>query len=250
MQVIVTPETGSAFQQAASIIAGEIRSTPSPVLGLATGRTMEGIYSLLVQDHCENGLDFSAVTSFNLDEYVGLPASSPQSYRHYMDEHLFTHVNMRPDHVHVPNGIAEDLTAECSAYETAIQKAGGIGLQLLGIGETGHIGFNEPPSSFDSRTRQVTLDPVTRRQNAGMFGGDPEQVPEKALTMGVGTILDARHLLLVACGRRKAEIIARALLDSVTPDVSASAIRLHPRCTVILDQAAAATWQKRSSQTS
>ncbi|GAN89517.1 glucosamine-6-phosphate isomerase [Gluconobacter frateurii M-2] len=247
MQVIVTPDPGSAFQQAASIIAGEIRSSPFPVLGLATGRTMEGIYSLLVQDHCQNGLDFSAVTSFNLDEYVGLPASSPQSYRHYMDEHLFAHVNMRADHVHVPDGVAEDPAAECQAYEQAIHDAGGIGLQLLGIGETGHIGFNEPPSSFDSRTRQVTLHSVTRRQNAGMFGGNPDKVPEKALTMGVGTILDARHLLLVACGRGKADIIARALLDPVTPDVSASAIRLHPHCTVILDTAAARVWQEKSA---
>lgn len=247
MQVIVTPDPGSAFQQAASIIAGEIRSSPTPVLGLATGRTMEGIYSLLVQDHCQNGLDFSAVTSFNLDEYVGLPASSPQSYRHYMDEHLFAHVNMHPDHVHVPDGVAEDLTAECQAYEQAIHDVGGIGLQLLGIGETGHIGFNEPPSPFDSRTREVILHSVTRRQNAGMFGGDANKVPEKALTMGVGTILDARHLLLVACGRSKADIIARALLDTVTPDVSASAIRLHPHCTVILDTAAARVWQERSA---
>lgn len=247
MQVIVTPDPGSAFQQAASIIAGEIRSSPTPVLGLATGRTMEGIYSLLVQDHCQNGLDFSAVTSFNLDEYVGLPASSPQSYRHYMDEHLFAHVNMHPDHVHVPDGVAEDLTAECQAYEQAIHDVGGIGLQLLGIGETGHIGFNEPPSPFNSRTREVILHSVTRRQNAGMFGGDANKVPEKALTMGVGTILDARHLLLVACGRSKADIIARALLDTVTPDVSASAIRLHPHCTVILDTAAARVWQERSA---
>ncbi|GBR09016.1 glucosamine-6-phosphate deaminase [Gluconobacter frateurii] len=247
MQVIVTPDPGAAFQQAASIIAGEIRSNPSPVLGLATGRTMEGIYSLLVQDHLQNGLDFSATTSFNLDEYVGLSASNPQSYRHYMNDHLFAHVNMRADHVHVPDGLAEDLNAECQAYEQAIHDAGGIGLQLLGIGETGHIGFNEPPSPFDSRTRQVTLHPVTRRQNAGMFGGDANKVPEKALTMGVGTILDARHLLLVACGRSKADIIARALLDTVTPDVSASALRLHPHCTVILDTAAARMWQERSA---
>jgi len=247
MQVIVTPDPGAAFQQAASIIAGEIRSNPSPVLGFATGRTMEGIYSLLVQDHLQNGLDFSATTSFNLDEYVGLSASSPQSYRHYMNDHLFAHVNMRADHVHVPDGLAEDLNAECQAYEQAIHDAGGIGLQLLGIGETGHIGFNEPPSPFDSRTRQVTLHPVTRRQNAGMFGGDANKVPEKALTMGVGTILDARHLLLVACGRSKADIIARALLNTVTPDVSASALRLHPHCTVILDTAAARVWQERSA---
>ncbi|OAG73953.1 glucosamine-6-phosphate deaminase [Gluconobacter japonicus] len=247
MQVIVTPDPGAAFQQAASIIAGEIRSNPSPVLGLATGRTMEGIYSLLVQDHLQNGLDFSTTTSFNLDEYVGLPVSSPQSYRHYMNDHLFAHVNMRADHVHVPDGLAEDLNAECQAYEQAIYDAGGIGLQLLGIGETGHIGFNEPPSPFDSRTRQVTLHPVTRRQNAGMFGGDANKVPEKALTMGVDTILDARHLLLVACGRSKADIIARALLDTVTPDVSASALRLHPHCTVILDTAAARVWQERSA---
>lgn len=237
MNIIVTDNPGQAFQRAADMIADEIRSTPAPVLGLATGRTMESIYRLLVQQHEAGTLDFSGTTSFNLDEYVGLPPTDPNSYSHYMPEHLFAHVNMPAGKAHVPDGVAADLDAECAHYEAVIRASGGIGLQLLGIGETGHIGFNEPPSAFDSRTRVVPLDDVTRRQNSGMFGNDPERVPERALTMGVGTILEARQLLLVAVGQGKAAIINEA--------VSATAIRLHDNVTVILDRAAASIWRDR-----
>ncbi|MBS1088529.1 glucosamine-6-phosphate deaminase [Gluconobacter wancherniae] len=247
LNVIIAPDTASAFQQAATFLADHIRGAAHPVLGLATGRTMESIYALLVSDHQAGKLDFSQLTSFNLDEYVGLSPTDPRSYRHYMQEHLFGHVNMRPEHVHVPDGTASDLVAECAAYEAAIQNEGGLGLQLLGIGETGHIGFNEPPSAFDTRTRPVTLDDVTRRQNAAMFGGQPGAVPHTALTMGVGTILEARELLLVATGSSKARIVAEALLGPLTPDISASAIRLHANCTVILDHEAAAIWKQQKS---
>ncbi|WP_040507297.1 glucosamine-6-phosphate deaminase [Gluconobacter morbifer] len=247
MNVIVTDSSEQAFSRAAWMIAHEVRSHASPVLGLATGRTMESIYELLVQQHETAALDFSGVTSFNLDEYVGLPATDPNSYRYYMQKHLFAHVNVPPAQIHVPNGVAPDLDAECAQYEAAIRASGGIGLQLLGIGETGHIGFNEPPSAFDSRTRVVHLDDVTRRQNSGMFGNDPSRVPERALTMGVGTILEARKLLLVAVGEGKASIINTALNGPISEDVSATAIRLHGDCTVILDEAAAALW-KRTAQ--
>lgn len=242
MNVIVTDTPDQAFRRAADMIADEIRSVPASVLGLATGRTMESIYRLLVQQYESGGLDFSGATSFNLDEYAGLPPTDLNSYSHYMREHLFAHVNMPSAKAHVPDGVAVDLDAECARYEAAIHASGGIGLQLLGIGETGHIGFNEPPSAFDSRTRVVHLDEVTRRQNSGMFGNDPARVPKRALTMGVGTILEARHLLLVAVGEGKAEIINKALNGPVSEAVSASAIRLHANVTVILDKASAHIW--------
>ncbi|CAI9119363.1 glucosamine-6-phosphate deaminase [Brytella acorum] len=239
MKLIVTPDTLQATATAAAIIAETLSAEPASVLGLATGRTMEGVYGHLVRAVQSRETSFSEMTSFNLDEYVGLSASDPHSYRHYMQEHLFDHVRPDPARVHVPCGAAADLDAECAAYEKAIADAGGIALQLLGIGNTGHIGFNEPPSLFDTRTRVVELDDETREQNASMFGGDADAVPSRAITMGVGTILDAGRLLLLATGRVKARIIADALEGPVSPQVSASAIRLHHDVTVILDEDAA-----------
>lgn len=244
MNVIVTDSPEQAFQRAADMIADEIRRSSTPVLGLATGRTMENIYRLLVQQHDADALDFSGTTSFNLDEYVGLAPADPNSYHHYMRDYLFAHVNIEASQAHVPNGTAPVLEAECTRYEAAIHAAGGIDLQLLGIGETGHIGFNEPPSAFDSRTRVVHLDEVTRRQNSGMFGNDPDRVPPRALTMGVGTILDARRLVLVAVGEGKAAIVNEALNGPISEAVSASAIRLHDNATIILDAAAASLWAR------
>lgn len=241
MKLIITTDRDTATTCAAHKIAHTIDTAGKrSVLGLATGRTMEGIYACLASWHAANKLDFSDVTSFNLDEYVGLSAEDPRSYHHYMQEHLFRLVNIPGGQTHLPDGAAKDLAAECASYESAIRDVGGIDLQLLGIGDTGHIGFNEPPSAFDTRTRCVELDHATRRQNAEMFGGDPEAVPTHALTMGVGTILDARRLVMVALGPAKAAIVAQALEGDITPDVSASAIRLHPDCTVILDRDSAA----------
>jgi len=239
MRLIIMPDQHSATRLAAGEIASVINSRTKPVLGLATGRTMEGVYRHLSAFHHELGLDFSHTSSFNLDEYVGVPASDTHSYHHYMNDLLFRHVNISTHAVHLPNGMATDLNAECAAYEQAIIDHGGIDLQLLGIGDTGHIGFNEPPSPFDTRTRCVTLNARTREQNAPMFGGNPEDVPSQALTMGVGTILEARQLLLVALGSSKAEIVAEALEGKIDPQVSASAVRLHTNCTVILDKESA-----------
>ncbi|GBR66925.1 glucosamine-6-phosphate deaminase [Gluconobacter kanchanaburiensis] len=244
MKIIVTDTPSQAFEQAADMIAAEIRASSTPVLGLATGRTMESIYRILVRQHEAGTLDFSSTTSFNLDEYAGLPATDPNSYHRYMHERLFAHVNMPARGIHVPDGVAPDLDAECAGYENAIRTANGIGLQLLGIGETGHIGFNEPPSAFDSRTRVVKLDAITRRQNSSMFDNDPEQVPSHALTMGVGTILEARRLLLVAVGAGKADIIDKALNGPVSEAISATAVRLHDNATIILDKASSAVWAK------
>ena len=223
----------------ARIVAREIRSRPDTVLGLATGRTMENVYRWLTIFHRREGLDFSRCRTFNLDEYIGLPPNSASSYRHYMDDHLFREVNIRRDHIGIPDGNAADLAAECRRYEAKIQEAGGIDLQLLGLGVDGHIGFNEPLSALLSRTREKALTPATLAQNAAMFGGDPDKVPRRAITMGVGTILDARRCLLLVTGACKASILAQAVEGPVTSMVTASALQLHPRCQVIVDEEAA-----------
>lgn len=226
----------------ARIIAKDLRTNSHLVLGLATGRTMESVYRLLVRMHREEYLDFSLCSTFNLDEYVGLSSDDPHSYRQYMDRHLFRQVNIDLRNTHLPNGQAVDLEAECRNYETAIGKCGGIDLQLLGIGQTGHIGFNEPLSALRSRTRVKALTPTTLEQNAPFFGG-AEKVPRRAITMGVETILDARRCVLLATGSEKAHIIAKAVEGPITASISATALQLHPRCTVVVDEAAASPLQ-------
>jgi glucosamine-6-phosphate deaminase len=240
MEILLAANEERAAERAAGLIAAALRAEPALVLGLATGRTMERVYAHLVRLHRDQGLDFSACTTFNLDEYAGLPAAHPGAYRRYMDEHLFRAVNVRPERTFVPDGMAADLDAEGRRYEALIGAAGGIGLQLLGLGLTGHIGFNEPPADFASRTRPVALHPLTRAQNAECFGGDPGAVPARAITMGVATILAARRCLLLATGPGKAAILAAALEGPVTPAVPASVLQRHPDCVVIADEAAAA----------
>ena len=240
MDVIIQPTAARAEQLAAAIIAKALRAKPHLVLGLATGRTMEGVYGHLARLHREQALDFSRCRTFNLDEYIGLGSGHPGSYRHYMREMLFRHVNLMPENTHLPDGLAVDLSAECEAYEARIRACGGIDLQLLGIGSDGHIGFNEPLSALRSRTREKGLTRATREQNAAMFGGNPEDVPARAITMGVGTILDSRRCLLLAVGADKARILAKAVEGPITSMISASALQLHASCTVIVDEAAAA----------
>ena len=237
MEVIIRPSRDSAVALVARLIEERLRAAPDLVLGLATGRTMEQVYARLVK----SGVSFAACTIFNLDEYVGLPRDHPNSYAHYMAEHLFSKVDIDPAKVHLPDGSATDLRAAARDYEEKIAAAGGIDVQLLGIGDAGHIGFNEPLSAIMSRTRDKTLTPVTRQQNAEMFGGDPDAVPSRALTMGVGTILEARELILLASGPGKAEIVARAVEGPITASVSASAIQIHRNCKVIVDEDAAAS---------
>jgi glucosamine-6-phosphate deaminase len=222
----------------ARVVARELRANPHLVLGLATGKTMELVYRHLVRLHQDEHLDFSLCSTFNLDEYVGLFPSDPNSYRHYMEQHLFRHVNIDSRNTHLPNGMAGDLEAECRHYEGLIQRFGGIDLQLLGIGRAGHIGFNEPLSALRSRTRVKALTPTTMKQNA-MFFGSEEQMPRRAITMGVGTIIEARRCLLLATGDSKAEVIAQAVEGPITSMVTASALQLHPRCTVVVDEEAA-----------
>jgi glucosamine-6-phosphate deaminase len=194
--------------------------------------------------HRQAGLDFSQVTTFNLDEYVGLPPEHPQSYRYYMQHHLFDHINIEPHHTHLPDGAAADIPAACREYEQQIAEVGGIDLQLLGIGMDGHVGFNEPGSSLRSVTRLKTLTRQTVEQNRPLFT-NPDEMPLHALTMGMGTILQARYCLMLVTGAAKADIVAQALEGPITAMVTASAMQLHPSFAVILDTPAAAKLRLR-----
>jgi glucosamine-6-phosphate deaminase len=238
VEVIIQTNKEAAAALVARIIAHDLRANPHLVLGLATGSTMERVYRQLVMMHKEQHLDFSLCSTFNLDEYVGLFPSDPNSYRHYMEQHLFQLVNIDPRNTHLPNGMAEDLDGECRRYEALIQRFGGIDLQLVGLGRAGHIGFNEPLSALRSRTRVKALTPTTIKQNATFFGGE-EKMPRRAITMGVGTIIEARRCILLATGDSKAAVLAKAVEGPITSMVTASALQLHPRCTVVVDEEAA-----------
>ncbi len=238
MEIIIQPTAEEASLVAARIIADLVRRKPDAVLGLATGSTPLRIYAELVRLHREDGLDFSRVTAFNLDEYVGLPADHPQSYRAFMGEHLFRHINVPRERIHIPDGLAADVPAECRAYEAAIRAAGGIDLQLLGVGTDGHIGFNEPSSSLASRTRIKTLTAGTRSDNARFFGS-ADAVPFHVITMGVGTIMDARAVLLLAFGEGKGRAVADLVEGPITATNPASILQMHPTAKCLIDEAAA-----------
>lgn len=236
------PDQASAAKAIAREIADliEIRSKSGKqtVLGLATGSTPLPLYAELIRLHRAESLSFRSVITFNLDEYEGLGPTHPQSYRRFMEEHLFRHLDLPAAAIHIPDGLAADAARNCADYEAAIRAVGGIDLQILGIGRTGHIGFNEPPSAADSRTRRVHLDEVTRRDNA-IFFGEATQVPHGALTMGVATILEARRLELIAFGEAKAAIVARAVKEAPSARCPATWLQRHPACTFHLDDAAA-----------
>jgi glucosamine-6-phosphate deaminase len=225
-------------EQAASIVADRLRRKPTLVLGLATGSTPLGTYRALIRMHRDEGLDFSKATTFNLDEYVGLGPRHPQSYRQFMEEHLFRHVNLDPRSTFIPDGTAPDLEAHCEWYEDQIRSAGGIDIQILGIGRNGHLAFNEPGSSLGSRTRIKPLSEETRKDNARFFAS-PREVPTHAMTMGIGTIMEARELILLASGAAKAEAVKAAVEGAITAIVPASIMQMHRRAHVIVDQAAA-----------
>lgn len=239
MEILIQPSAASATQLAAEMIAQTLRANPRAVLGLATGHTLEPVYARLAQMHQKLLLDFSGCRTFNLDEYIGLPAADPNSYRSYMNLHLFEKVNIARHNTHLPDGMATHLDAACADYEGRIARIGGIELQLLGIGLNGHIGFNEPPSRSDSRTHVEELSPETIRHNAPQFAS-PARVPRRAITMGIGTILDSHRCLLLATGAEKADIVAQAVEGPLTGQIPASALQTHFNCTVILDSAAAA----------
>ncbi len=242
MELIIRPDTDEACGLVASLIAKAISDKPDLVLGLATGRTMEQLYAKLVEMHRSSGLDFSRCRTFNLDEYIGLPLEHPSSYRYYMDFNLFNHINIDRNNTFLPDGMAKDVKAACAAYERKIEESGGIDLQLLGIGADGHIGFNEPISSLRSRTRDKTLAEPTVNVNKTLFANQDE-MPQRAITMGVGTILDARSIIMLATGRSKAGIISKAVEGPVTSMVTASAIQFHPLCRVVVDEDAAVDLQ-------
>ena len=238
MEVIIQPDATAAARLTARLIADAVNAKPKFNLGLATGATMEAVYAELAAMNGRKEVDFSQVSTFNLDEYIGLPPEDKNSYRYYMNFHLFDKINIDKRNTHLPDGMAADEAAEGARYEAAMKRAGGIDLQLLGIGSDGHIGFNEPLSSFASRTRAKPLTPATYRQNSIYFD-PPETMPMRAFTMGVGTILDAKRIVMLITGSRKAEIAAKAIEGPLTSMVTGSAIQLHPAAVVILDADAA-----------
>jgi glucosamine-6-phosphate deaminase len=220
-------------------VAAALQANPQIVLGLPTGRTPVEFYAELSR-RVEGGLvNLTQATTFNLDEFVGIPATHPGSFRAFMNVHLFDRVTLSPGQIHFLDGLAADSEQECQRYERAIAAAGGIDLQILGLGSNGHIGFNEPAPQLVARTHRMTLEPETRRDNAGLFGGDPAAVPAEALSMGIATILQARRILLVARGAAKAEIVARVLEGPVTTEVPGSFLQVHPNVEVVLDPEAA-----------
>ncbi|MBO0907726.1 glucosamine-6-phosphate deaminase [Arthrobacter sunyaminii] len=235
MKVLTRENRGDAGAAGAVVVRECVQAKPDAVLGFATGSSPLPLYDALA----DFGLDFSRVRGFALDEYIGLPPGDPRSYGAVIDSEVVQRLGMRPGSVLLPDVAAADLEAAAGEYEQAIREAGGVDLQILGIGHNGHLAFNEPGAALDSRTRVEQLAERTRRANARFFDS-PDQVPTRCMTQGIGTILDARQLLLIAHGADKADIIARALQGPVTPDCPASALQLHPRVTVILDQAAAA----------
>ncbi len=244
MRVIIQTDPESASRRAARFIADLVRRKPDCVLGLATGSTPLPTYRELIRLHREEGLDFSQVTTFNLDEYVGLPPTHPQSYRHFMQESLFNQLNIPAEKTHVPDGLAQDFPAACSEYEEQIKKAGGIDLQLLGLGADGHIAFNEPGSSLGSRTRLKSLTSETIRDNARFFGSE-DQVPRLAVTMGVGTILESRGCLLLAFGEHKSAAAKATVEGPVTAQITASALQFHRDAICIFDEGAARQLERR-----
>lgn len=238
MRVLITDSYDQMGLEAAKIVAGQIYLKPNSVLGLATGSTPLSMYERLVAVHRTVGLDFSEVTTFNLDEYIGMGPDNPQSYHYFMQEHFFKHINIKPENVHIPNGMAQDIIAEGERYEQLIAAKGGIDLQVLGIGQNAHIGFNEPDVKFAATTHKVELDEETILANSRFFN-NVDEVPRYAISMGIKTIMMAEHVILLANGRNKARAVYKAVCGDVTPEAPASILQLHRDVMVILDKEAA-----------
>lgn len=244
MKVIVCKDSETMSKAAAQIFAERIRKKPNIILGLATGGTPVKMYKELIRMHKEEGLDFSKVISFNLDEYLGITGDHDQSYRYFMNTNLFDHINIDKANTHVLSGTAKDAAAECKSYEAAIKKAGGIDIQLLGIGGNGHIAFNEPGSAKDSRTRVVNLTQKTIEDNARFFSS-ADEVPKQALSMGNGTILEAQEIVLIADKASKADAISKSIEGPVTEQVPASLLQTHKNATFVVDKDAASKLKKQ-----
>lgn len=244
MRIYVMSDYQQLSKKAANLVASQIRLKPDSVLGLATGSTPEGMYKELVRLHKQDDLDFSEIVTFNLDEYCGLDKDNPQSYYYFMMKNLFSQVNIRLENIHIPDGKATHIDTECKRYEKAIRNAGGIDLQVLGIGRNGHIGFNEPDVKFEAVTHLVYLDEETIIDNSRFFD-NIEDVPKAAISMGIKTIMQSKKIILLACGSEKAGIIKEALEGAITPETPASVLQIHPDVTVILDRKAAVLLRKR-----
>ena len=239
MEIIIKKDALRGSHAAARVVARLVHEKPNAVIGLATGSTPLMLYKELIRMHREEGLDFSRVITFNLDEYIGLPKEHEQSYHRFMRDNLFSHINIKPENVHIPDGMSEDIPAFCAAYERAIVDAGGIDLQVLGLGSDGHVGFNEPTSAFASRTRIKTLTLQTVVDNARFFGGDETKVPHHCITMGIGTIMDARMNIVLAFGANKARAVVAAVEGPVTSIMPASILQYHQAAKLFIDEAAA-----------
>lgn len=243
MRIYVAGDYKGMSKHAAQIVASQVILKPDSVLGLATGGTPVGMYEELVKMHQKGNVDFSHVTTFNLDEYYPLAKENENSYHYYMMDNLFSHINVPEEKMHIPNGSADDINEECVRYEKALEEAGGVDLQVLGIGANGHIGFNEPNVCFESGTHLVELDENTIENNARFFDSI-EEVPTKAISMGIGTIMSAGKILLLANGASKAKVIKDMITGQISPALPASILQLHRDVTVIVDQEAAAELQK------
>lgn len=239
MEVVVVPTPEDAVPIVADAYTRLLTRKPDAVLGLATGSTPLGVYGELIRRHREQGLSFAAAQAFNLDEYVGLPAGHPELYRTFIEREFTSHVDFADGAVHGPDGLADDLTRAAADYERQIADAGGIDLQILGIGADGHLAFNMPMSSLASRTRLKTLTTKTRTDNARFFGGDITQVPRHCLTQGLGTIMESRHAVMLGFGKHKAQAVAECVEGAVSSRWPASILQMHPHATVVVDEDAA-----------
>ncbi|MFA1821328.1 glucosamine-6-phosphate deaminase [Virgibacillus oceani] len=237
MKIITVKDYQEMSQRAGELLINRVNMKGEAVLGLATGSTPEGMYAYIVEKYKDGKVSFSDVQTFNLDEYVGLYEDDPNSYAYYMKNHLFNHIDLRDENAHLPNSRAKDLQEECQAYEKKIDRAGKIDLQVLGIGLNGHIGFNEPGTSFKNKTQIVDLDESTRQANARFFNSI-EEVPTQAITMGVETIMNSKEIMMLIYGEGKADTVARLLEGKVNEDFPASIIHQHPNVTIITDEAA------------
>ena len=237
MNIIKVKDYDEMSEKACELVVNRLASLENPVLGLATGSTPEGLYEGLIEKYEQKEVSYKQVTTFNLDEYIGLAADHPNSYRYFMNENLFKHIDISPSKTYLPNGVAEDLKEECSQFEQLIRDAGGIDLQILGIGTNGHIAFNEPGTSFDSRTDIVDLAQETLDANARFFDS-LDEVPTQAVSMGIGSIMESKEIILLVSGLAKADALASVMNGEVTEDFPASILQKHNKVTIIADEAA------------
>lgn len=243
MKIMITKTYEELSRKAGNLFASQLILKPNSVIGLATGSSPVGMYQELIRIYNEGDIDFNEVVSFNLDEYIGLSPDNEQSYHYFMQKNLFSHINIRPENIHIPSGIALDMEVAAKTYDKLIEEAGGIDIQILGIGNNGHIGFNEPDVKFEARTHIVELEKDTIEANARFFHSI-EEVPTRAISMGIKNIMQSRKIVLIATGEGKAKAVQGMIEGPITPELPASVLQLHPDVTIILDEAAASLLSK------